>query len=346
MNIIVLAGGVSMERDVSLSSGAEIARALLRAGHRALLLDSFFGMAELPSGDPFADVQEPPVYRVPETAPDIPAIRASRGESPLGEIGPNVLELCSMADIVFLGLHGENGENGRLQALLDMAGVRYTGSGYLGSALAMDKALTKTLFVEQGVPTPRGITLHRGESADAAASLGFPCVVKPVSGGSSVGVVIARNEEALKNALTEAFRYDDRVLVEEYIAGREFSVGVLGGEALPPIEIIPRGEFYDYAHKYQAGWTEEICPARIDENTTAAMQKAALSAFSALHLAVYARMDFMLDANGAVYCLEANTLPGMTPTSLIPQEAAVTGLDYPALCDRVVKLSLEKYKDD
>ena len=344
MDIVVLAGGISTERDVSLSSGAKVCRALREKGHRAVLLDSFFGMAEVPSDikDVFRLAGDPVDYRVKEEAPDIPAIRASRKEAGLGELGVNVLPICQAADIVYLGLHGENGENGRLQALFDMAGIRYTGSGYLGSALAMNKQLTKDVFLQSGVSTPKSVCLNRGEDEKAVLVLGFPVVVKPCSGGSSVGVTIAKDEAELKEALRDCFSYEEAVLVEEYIAGREFSCGILGDTPLPPIEIIPKGEFYDYAHKYQAGWTEEICPARIDEATTKRMQTIALKGYKALQLQVYARLDFMLTEDGRAYCLEANTLPGMTPTSLLPQAAAAAGIGYDELCEKMVMMAVKR----
>ena len=334
-----------MERDVSLSSGVKISQALRRAGHKTVLVDLFFGLEALP--DPvdsaFSDVLEDAAVSVPETAPDIEAIRAKRGDALLGEVGPNVIEICKAADMVYMGLHGESGENGKLQALFDVAGVRYTGSGYLGSALAMHKWISKDIRLGAGSLTP---AWHLGRPGEALTNtVGFPCVVKPCSGGSSIGVSIARNEAEYDAALREAFRYEDEIMVEQYIQGREFSVGVLDGEALPIIEIIPKEGFYDYANKYQAGRTLEICPAELDEDTTRAMQREAERIFRLLRLSVYARMDFMLDAQtGKFYCLEGNTLPGMTPTSLLPQMASAAGISYEELCDRVISLSLEKYR--
>ena len=345
MNIVVLAGGISMERDVSLSSGVKISQALRRAGHKTVLVDLFFGLEALP--DPvesaFSDVLEDAAVSVPETAPDIEAIRAKRGDALLGEVGPNVIEICKAADMVYMGLHGESGENGKLQALFDVAGVRYTGSGYLGSALAMHKWISKDILLGAESLTPAWQMVRPGEAL--TNTVGFPCVVKPCSGGSSIGVSIARNEAEYDAALREAFRYEDEIMVEQYIQGREFSVGVLDGEALPIIEIIPKEGFYDYANKYQAGRTLEICPAELDEDTTRAMQREAERIFRLLRLSVYARMDFMLDAQtGKFYCLEGNTLPGMTPTSLLPQMASAAGISYEELCDRVISLSLEKYR--
>ncbi len=345
MDIVVLAGGLSVEREVSLSSGSLVAGALRRAGHNALLVDVFFGMENLPENisDAFKNADES-VYKVGENAPDIAAVRASREDSGLGEIGKNVIELCHAADIVYMGLHGEDGENGRMQAFFDVLGIKYTGAGYLGSALAMNKTLAKQAFTGAGIPTPAGASFFRGGSSKGADALGFPCVVKPCSGGSSIGVAIAKDKTELEAALCEAFLLEDEVLVEQYIKGREFSVGVLGDTALPAIEIIPNEGFYDYAHKYQAGWTKEVCPADIDEGTEAAMRRYAVAAHKALRLEVYSRGEFILDAAGDLYCLEMNTLPGMTPTSLLPQEAAAVGISYEQLCGKIIELSLKKYE--
>ncbi len=341
MNIIVLAGGLSPERDVSLSTGALTVNALLSRGHRAVLLDLFLGSAASPD-EAFQNAAPLPVYTVPEIAPELETLRQSRSRGLSEEIGDGVIELCRAADIVYLALHGGDGENGRLQAFFDMLGIRYTGSPFLGCSLAMHKGITKQIFQNAGILTPRGVLLSR-HTADRAETAGLPCVVKPCCGGSSIGISIAHTAMERDEALKEAFRYEDEVLVEEYVRGKELSCGILGGEALPLIEIIPRGGFYDYAHKYQAGWTEEITPARVDEESTRLIQSAAVAAYRALQLDIYARVDFLLTATGEAYCLEANTLPGMTPTSLLPQEAAVVGLEYPVLCDRIVTLSMEKY---
>ena len=254
-----------------------------------------------------------------------------------------MIEICRAADIAFLALHGAEGENGKLQACLDLYGVPYTGSGYLGSALAMDKELSKTLFRSSGIPTPPGVTLRRGEAVPE--SIGFPCVVKPCSGGSSVGTSIVTEPEKLPAALAEAFSCDEAVLVEKYIRARELTVGVMDGRAMAVIEIIPKTGFYDYKNKYQAGLTEEICPAPISPEDTARVQRLAERVYEALHLEAYGRVDFLMDkTDGELYCLEANTLPGMTPTSLIPQMAAAEGMDYGELCEKIIEVSLKKYK--
>jgi D-alanine-D-alanine ligase len=235
------------------------------------------------------------------------------------------------------------GENGQLQATLDSFGIRYTGSGYVGSLLAMDKDLSKKMLIGAGVPTPAWVLvdLARELPSDVPAEVGYPCVVKPCSGGSSVGVSMVDNAAQLADALQAAAKYERYVLVEKRIIGRELTVGIVDGEVLPAIEIIPKEGFYDYANKYQGGKTLEICPAPIDDeirDTAAALTR---RAFDALRLGGYARFDWMLDEAGGLWCLEANTLPGMTPTSLLPQMAAVVGMDYDTLCEKLTLLALK-----
>jgi D-alanine-D-alanine ligase len=259
--------------------------------------------------------------------------------------GPNVLPLCDMADIVFMGLHGANGEDGRIQAAFDLMGIKYTGTGYLSSALAMDKSISKQFFRSAGIPTPEGVTLKNGEAADPS-SFRYPCMVKTTCGGSSVGTYRVERPEDLEAALKDAYAFADDVIVEQFITGREFSVGVIEGKALPIIEIAPLKGFYDYKNKYQPGSTVETCPAELSPELTARMQHYAEMVFEALQMEAYARIDFMLDtADNSMYCLEANTLPGMTPTSLLPQEAAAIGMSYGDLCEKIIAVSLEKYNE-
>ena len=259
--------------------------------------------------------------------------------------GPNVLELCQAADIVFMGLHGSNGEDGKVQATFDLLGIRYTGTGYLSSALAMDKGLTKKIFLMDEVPTPKGVSMLKENCTRDIHDLGmeFPVVVKTCCGGSSVGVYIVNDQKEYEDAIDGAYSYEDEVVVEEYIKGREFSVAVVDGKAYPIIEIAPKQGFYDYKNKYQAGSTVETCPAEISPELTEKMQRYAEAGAKALCIEGYARFDFMMKENGDMYCLEANTLPGMTPTSLIPQEAKVLGIDYPDLCEELIRISLKKY---
>ena len=341
MRIAVLCGGLSNERDVSLSSGRGIAGALREKGHKVALLDLFLGWTESYEAveDVFTAEDRDSAFSVAEDAPDLDAVRAMRpGQGP---VGPNVLDICKAADIVFLALHGEEGENGKLQAYFDINGVRYTGSGYLGSALAMDKALSKTVLRAAGVPMADGITVCKGQPAPEPS---FPCVVKPCSGGSSVGTTIVRGPEEYGAALELAFRYEDRVLAEDFIAGRELTVGVLDGKAMPVTEIIPKSGFYDYKNKYQPGMTDEPCPAPITADQTAAIQRLAEKVYETLRLQAYGRVDFIMGRDGVFYCLEANTLPGMTPTSLIPRMGRAMGMDYGTLCQALIDASMKKYR--
>ena len=339
MKIVVLAGGISTERDVSIVSGTQVCRALCSRGHQAILVDVFCGLEDTQADTVFTDE-----YDLDQAVTYIKSFN-DKLETMKGRrefFGPKVLELCRDADTVFLALHGENGENGKIQAAFDLLGICYTGSGYLGSALAMDKELAKQIFRECHVPTPAGIVLRKTQERRAAAEngVGLPCVVKPSCGGSSVGVSIAHTEEEYQQALAEGFRYENVLIVERYIKGREFSVGVVDGVVYPVIEIAPIQGFYDYKNKYQAGSTIETCPAELSEELTLRMQEYALQAYQALRLESYGRIDVMMDEENNMYCLEANTLPGMTPTSLLPQEAAALGMDFADLCEKLIQVSL------
>ena len=337
MKIVVLAGGFSPERDISLSSGCLIANALLRRGHQVALVDVFRGITAPEDATFKTGTAIEYSYKIPETEPDLEALRAEcGGQTDL--IGPGVLELCKSADITFVALHGAMGENGQLQATFDNYSVRYTGSGFEGCLLAMNKAISKQIMAGFGIRTPQGLELDM--TRPIPENLPLPCFVKPCSCGSSVGTSRAETEEERSAAITLAAKYESRILVEEEVVGREFSVGVLNGKALPPIEIIPQEGFYDYQRKYQAGMTTEICPAPLTEAECEMMQETALKVFEALHLRHYARMDFIMTADGTCYCLEANTLPGMTPTSLLPQEAAAAGIPYDDLCELIVNMAL------
>lgn len=344
MNIIVLCGGLSKERDVSITSGTQVAAALRERGHKAVLVDLFFGYTgEYDDPREIFEKASPALqFGIGEQEPDLDAVRASRCQDNDSLIGDNVLEVCRAADFTFLALHGAEGENGKLQALLDIAGIRYTGSGYLGSAVAMNKTLSKTVFAANGIGTPPGITVDKNDKC--FGDVGFPCVVKPASGGSSVGTSIVQNEEEYAGALQAAFACEDKVLVERFVKGREFTVGVLAGKAMPVVEIIPKSGFYDYKNKYQAGLTVELCPAPIPEADTQKLQTLAVRVSDALMVDAYCRVDFLMEEDGSVYCLEANTLPGMTPTSLIPQMAAEMGMSFGELCEKIIEVSMEKYQ--
>ncbi len=348
MKIVVLAGGLSPERDVSLSSGSLIANALMKSGHRVLLLDVYEGIFGNPNMEElFRDSTSTPYsYAVPEKAPELEEIKRRNG-SPTSLIGPNVLKLCQAAQVVFIALHGAMGENGQLQATFDAIGIKYTGTGYIGSLLAMDKDISKKLMRQCGIPTAEWIILQQeGDSCTTAMehilqSIGLPCVVKPCSAGSSIGVSIAHNTQELQNALEVACKVEKNILVEKMIPGREFSVGILDGNILPVIEIIPKQGFYDYKNKYQSGAAREVCPAELTAAETKKVQELALRVHRELRLGAYSRIDFILNAEGEFICLEANTLPGMTPTSLLPQEALAAGISYVELCNRIIGIALE-----
>jgi len=341
MKIIVLAGGTSTERDVSLSSGSRIYKALKKKGHQAVLLDVYLGY----EGDT-ADIFErdtdwaSQIGAIGEKNPDLEAVKALRKDGGKSFFGPNVLELCQSADAVFMALHGANGEDGKVQACLELLGVPYTGTDFVSAAMAMDKGITKDIFKAYHIPTPVGIRLKKGERE--SEKIPYPCMVKACCGGSSVGVCIARNDAEYLAAKEEAFRYDNEAIIEQYIEGREFSVGVMEGTALPVIEIAPRTGFYDYKNKYQEGSTVETCPAHIPENKAREMQQIAERVFQALRLKSYARMDFMMSNEGEIYCLEANTLPGMTPISLFPQEAAAVGISFDDLCEKILECAFRR----
>ena len=344
MKILVLAGGLSTERYVSLSSGSLITAALKRRGYDTLMADLYLGVdADERDLTSLFDTKPNEIFKVDNTVPDLEAIIAENGGR-REPIGKNILKLCKLADAVFFALHGAMGENGQLQATLDSFGVKYTGSGYVGSLLAMDKDIAKRLLVSAGVPTPPWVYLKASE-ADANSlieKVGLPAVVKPTNGGSSVGVSIVHNKSELVAALALSAKFEENVLVEKMISGREFTCGILEDTVLPPVEIIPKQGFYDYENKYQAGATEEICPPDITDAELSLITENTKRAFEALRLSGYARIDYILDGDGVFWCLEANTLPGMTPTSLLPQEAAAIGIEYDELCEKIILTALKK----
>lgn len=338
MRITVLLGGVSAERDVSLSSGLRIAAALREKGHQVTCLDPAEGVL----------TRETEVQLLAAGVGSAPPSLEQLAGLAKGSLSPTLGTLPEVtgADCVFLALHGGQGEDGTVQAMLDMTGVSYTGSGHLASALAMDKHLSKVVMRAAGVSTADWQMAPSPESGDAlnadeiGTELGWPVVVKPSKQGSTVGLSIVREPAELAGAIREAFRYDDEVMVERFVPGRELTVGILGEEALPTIEIKPVKELYDYECKYTPGMAAEFV-AELDEGTAALLADQARLAFRALKLGGYARIDFRLDPDGHPWCLEANTLPGMTPTSLIPQAAVAAGVLFPELCERIVHLALD-----
>ena len=348
MKIVVLGGGISTERHVSLVSGTSVCRALRSLGHKAIFVDMFLGLEDFEG--PLESAFEAPdgfcgSVAIEKEAPDLAAVKASRKDKSPSRLGKNVLEVCALADCVFLGLHGADGEDGKIQAALDLLGVPYTGSNCLSSAMASDKAVSKRIMESCGVLTPKWseITYTEADIPALRDSLPVPCAVKVVGGGSSIGVALPDTREELKAALEEILQYGSRVVVEEKIAGRELTVPVLDDRYLSPIEIVPpEGMTFDYVAKYQSGAeaARELCPAPITEAEKQLLGEAALKLHRALGLSVYSRTDFILDKEGRAWCLEVNTLPGMTPNSLIPKAAAVAGISYGELCEKIVLLSL------
>jgi D-alanine-D-alanine ligase len=330
LRIAVLMGGTSAERDVSLASGIRITEALRSLGHEVVAVDTVAGVLTP------AEEQRLLAGSVVKTAPP-----DSKALVRMNAAMQGTLKSLPKADVLFLALHGGQGEDGTLQALLDLTSVPYTGSGHLASALAMDKDLSKHLFRAAGVPTPDWLMAPVTED-EVRAALGFPVIVKPSKQGSTVGLSVVKQPGELQPAIEMAFEHDDEVMIERFIAGRELTVGILGDVALPVGEIIAKHEIYDYECKYTPGMAVEEFPAQLSDEKTREVQELARRAFVSLKLRGYARIDFRMATDGSFYCLEANTLPGMTQTSLIPQAAAAAGISFSELCDRIVQLALEQ----
>ena len=302
--VALLAGGTSGEREISLASGEGARKALEEAGFTVEWID-------------------------PAKADDLKRL------------------IDEKFDVVFMCLHGKMGEDGTVQGMLELLNIPYTCSGVLSSAIAMDKAKSKVFYTLAGVPTPVSVTLHRGEQFDIGAvkeTVGIPCVVKPATEGSALGVEIIEEEEKLEWALNRVFELDDQILVESFVAGTEITVAVIGNEeaaALPIIKIVPTGEFYDFDSKYAPGGSQHICPAPLDESLAAVIQDYAIRAHHALGCRGVSRSDFIIDANDKPWILETNTIPGMTATSLLPDAARAAGISFPELCTKLIEFALE-----
>lgn len=334
LKVAVLFGGSSEERDVSIASGAQVIQALRSAGHQVLAVDTASGLL---GAEEERRLLASKVKEVPPDSDSLAIIRS--GKQSLLSAG----ELAGV-DVFFLALHGGTSEDGTLQALLDAGGFAYTGSGHLASAMAMDKDVAKRLFLAAGVETASWLMAPASEEA-VREQLGFPLVVKPNSQGSTVGLSIVHSQAELQPAIELAGRYGDEVMLERFVAGREVTVGVLDDQALPVGEILLGGqEVFDYEHKYQAGAVREVFPADLPPAIAAVAQRLALKVHRALKLSGYSRIDFRLDEQGRLWCLEVNTLPGMTATSLLPQAAAAAGIGFAELCERICRLGIERCK--
>jgi D-alanine-D-alanine ligase len=329
MRIAVLMGGTSDERVVSLSSGVQVARALREAGHDVVAVDTVRG--------PLAPRDEE-LLRQEGVRPAPPTPEELRGLDESNTVALTRDPALGPVDVFFVALHGGSGEDGTVQALLDVAGVTYTGSDRLGCSLAMDKEVSKRLFRDAGIPTPLWMT-GAPSAEEVEKRLGLPVIVKVASGGSSLRLVLAHDRAGLERAIEVSRGWHDVVLFEQYCKGRELTVGVVGGRALPVGEIIPRNELFDYECKYQPGMAEEIFPADIDGELSQRVQRLAVQVHHALRLRDYSRVDFMVDSGGVPWCLEANACPGMTANSLLPKAARAAGTSFPQLCDRIAGLA-------
>ena len=334
MNIALLLGGTSPERHVSMASGRGVANALIEAGHTVTLYD--------PARGDQARITLEELELPRETSPTHDELGRYSNAAYLAAIQ----SIPADVDVAFLALHGAPGEDGTVQSLLELRGIPYTGSNVLASALAMDKAMTKRILESQGIETPRWFLVQRGAaSPERLRALvdrhtSYPVVVKPNDGGSTVGMTIVPEGGDLMAAFDLAAEYAASVLFEEFIEGRELTVTVLGGEALPIVEISPKSGFYDYKSKYTAGQTDYFCPAELPRALEEEIRELARRSHEALGCGGYSRVDFRLSPENVAYCLEVNTLPGMTATSLVPKAAAAAGMSFPALCERIIELAL------
>lgn len=334
LKVAVLFGGTSAERDVSIASGSQVVSALRQAGHTVVAVDTATGVL---SAEQERRLLSAGVAAAPPENAALDLLRT--GDITSITRAPELRGI----DVIFLALHGGTGEDGTLQALLDLTGLPYIGSGMLGSAVAMDKDIAKRLFRDAGIPTPPWL-MAPVTVRDVEEMTGFPAVVKPSKQGSTVGLTVVREPEELVPAIDEAYRFDDEVMIERFVAGRELTVPILGDDALPVGEIISQREIFDYECKYQPGMAEEIFPADLTGEQTVTVQFLALKAHRALKLRGYSRIDFRMDDEGTFWCLEANTLPGLTAASLFPKGAAATGMSFPQLCDRLCRIAMEEHR--
>jgi len=343
MRVAVLMGGASAERDVSLVSGAAVVDGLKVAGHEVVPIDTAGGYQVL-KGDDIKHLDS-----IKTQPPSIEELKKYAGELSIEAVKSHDLR---NVDVVFIILHGGSGENGVIQALLDLVGIPYTGSGVLASALAMNKFMAKKIFIANDIPTPDFFIIDHKQNPSLndideriKSQLNYPVITKPVNQGSSVGLSLVKNGNELKKALKTGFHYDSKLLFEKYISGREITVGILGDQILPLAEVIPQNGIYDYEHKYTDGKSNYICPADLPDNLADKIGSLGLKAFKALDCAGFGRVDFRLAEDGQAYCLEVNTLPGMTTHSLVPKAAMVAGIDFPRLLEKICQIALEDFKD-
>ena len=349
MKIVVLCGGLSTERNISIITGTRVCKALRENGHKAILVDLFLGIDDFDGScdQYFESLAELKSVQFGGNPPSLEEIKRLRKDNTGSIVGPGVIDICKSADVVFIALHGQNGEDGRIQALFDLLGIVYTGSGYLEAAIAMDKILTKKLVRDAGILTPdwKSIDSLKDDNIQAIArTVKYPSVIKTPKGGSSVGVFIVNTPEQCESALKQCLGYDSEILIEEFVKGREFTCGILKDKPLPYVEIVPDENGYNYNNKYKAGATTEICPGRCTKSEENQIENIALKVHNLIGLSNYSRSDFILTDSGEIYFLEINALPGLTPTSLLPQEASVIGISYNELCETIILEGLNNRK--
>ena len=347
-NVVVLAGGLSNERNLSLKSGYVVSGVLERKGYRVILLDAYMGYGEheeyIP--DAFADPKKYSLARrdIPDTIPDLWAVKKRRTDQSRSYFGPNVIQICRQADLVFIALHGAVGENGKVQAAFDLLGIDYTGCDYFSSALSSNKSVSKQLLAEAGVPVPAGLLARRGlEPEDPEAKgLKYPLIVKPNNGGIGLGISVANDRISYQKALQEAFRWESEILIEEYAAGREFAVGTIGGKALPVIEVLPLETREKGTGMSLRGETVRQCPADIPEDLTKKLQQTAEKVCDVLGVKGCGKVDFIVRDDGSFVCLECDSLPQLYDDAHLVLEAEAAGISFGDLCDRIMEMSLQK----
>jgi len=340
MNIVVLTGGISTERDVSISTAIGVSEALRSKGHKAILVDVFLGCPHITDYNNVFDRLDtfPYTLSLPgDNLPDIENIKKMRTGSD-NYLGKGVIDICKIADFVFIACLGGNCENGRIQAVFDCYNIKYSGSGYVGSALAMNKIITVQILRQSGVNVAESVEIRNSCKTD----ISYPVVIKAQNQGSSVGIFVAHNDIEYYEMVKKAFIYDDIILVEKFIHGNFFTVGIVGNTVLPVLEVKHDTEIFGWNEKYKTGLVEKICPASISKELTKKLQDDTVRVYDSLFLSGYARIDFMADENENIFCLEANTVPALAPTSSLPKAAIAYGWSYEDLCENIIESSMEK----
>ncbi len=348
MNIVVLAGGLSNERNLSLKSGYVVSGVLKEKGHNVILLDAFMGYGEkeviIDNAFKNPDKYSMTLNDIPTDIPDLWAVRKRRKDESNAYCGPHVLQICKQADLVPLALHGANGENGKVQAAFDLLGIDYTGCDYFSSAISSNKTVSKELLAENGIDVPRGYLIVRDGTKYKPENfgMGYPVIVKPNNGGIGLGISVANDENAYNKAIKEAFRWENEIIVEEYIFGREFAVGCINGMALPVIEVTPLRTADDSFGININGERTRKCPAELDKYIALDLQATAEKVASVLGVTACAKVDFILRNDGSYVCLECDSLPQLYQDAHIVTEAAAAGISFSELCDRIMTMSLKK----